>query len=142
VNIRQWNKDNWQFDKVSIGEVRGFNRYIILSTVNKYAWATAPIGSTYTETDLGIGTMLAVEKDGIWIAWNPGWGVDIHYPTDNAPEYLRGGSPNDCNLNGGKCFSDGSSLADGEKFYPAFNRGGAEAVFALLEEWWRPSDEQ
>jgi len=141
MNIREYREASWKFDKFPVGASNGFARFVVFTTEHRYVHGktmTSP-PSEYIDRDLGLGVSLAIEKDDIWVCWKPGWGVDIHYPADRCPEYLRSGDPHDCMLNG-KCRTDGSSLADGEHFQPAFNRGGAEAVFLVLEGWWCNSD--
>src|SRR5690606_13613655 len=106
-----------RFDKIRVGESGRFSRWVIIATENKYFSGSSPNGNQFWDMELGIACMLAVEKNGIWICWRPGWGVDIHYPLDRCPEYLQRSDAMECGfVSGGKCRCDGSALADGEVF--------------------------
>lgn len=142
TSIRLYKKQHYRQDRVQVGESNGFKRYIILSTCDRYLQSKTNQGLEFLDKEVGMTPTMALEKDGIWINWRPGWGVDIHWPVDLAPSYLSRSDGNPCDLvAGGKCKSDGSSLADGEQFWPAFNSRGCDGVFALLEEWWRPAND-
>lgn len=139
--IRQYKLANYRSHKTLVGERNGFKRYLCFRTVDRYIESQAPNQSRFSEMSCGMNVSFAVEKGGIWIVWQPGWGVDQHWPADAAPEYLRETSDNKCEFIGGPCKCDGSSLADGERFWPAFNAGGPDEVFAALQEWFRDPDE-
>lgn len=113
----------------------GGNGYLFLVPYDSLATRQAPNDTRYLERSLGMGITVAVEQDGVWAVWAPGWGVDIHWPANKGPAYLQGISDNECEYVGGACKCDGSSLADGEQFWPAFREGGVEAVLALLRKW-------
>lgn len=142
TSIRLYKKQHYRQDRLLVRESTGFKHYIITSTCDRYMQSGGRSESlSFMDKEVGMSVAFASEKDGIWICWRPGWGVDGHFPPDRCPEYLKRCDAHNCDLvEGGKCRSDGSSLADGEQFWPAFNSGGVERVFSLLEEWWRPAN--
>lgn len=139
-HIRDFKRNAHANHRIKVGERNGFTHWCCFATCDRYVQGEAPNGNRYIDNEVGMRCTFAVEKDGIWIVWNPGWGIDCHWPADNAPKYLSNSGDNPCEYVGGKCKSDGSSLADGEKGWPAFNYGGLDAVFSLLTEWWRPAN--
>lgn len=63
-----------------------------------------------------------------WLFHKPQpFGVDIHRKTGSGYEQP------DCNITGGKCFSDGSAML-GEDFFNTLVEGGDEALWARMEQ--------
>lgn len=135
--LRQYKLDRHRCDRIKVGERDGFTFWCCFATSDHYIESQAPNTSRYSERNIGMGCSFAVQKDDVWCIWKPGWGIDIHWPSDKAPEYLGGGSDNACEyVAGGRCRCDGSSLADGERAWPAFNHRGLDGVFATLIEFF------
>lgn len=136
TRIRQYKINSFRVVKHRIGERGGFSQYVVFGSSDSYIESTPPNGNSYIQRDAGMSVSFGIQKDGIWVVWRPGWGVDIHYPPSMAPEYMKN-SPNDsCTYLDGPCCSDGSSLADGEKMWPAYRSAGLEGVFLELEKWF------
>lgn len=63
-------------------------------------------------------------------------GVESHYNEKSKPEYRTDPDHVECQINGGKCWHDGTSLWASEYWIPHILPKGDDYIFARLEEFY------
>lgn len=138
--IREYRARNHVSRSIKVGESDGFSREIVIETVDRFRSCGQTLHDRpelYMTLENECRVRFVVKREGVAVVWTPGWGIDVHWSPGTEPDYVQGYDGRDnCPFVDGPCKNDGSSLADGEQAQPAF-RQGVDAVWALLEDWWR-----